>query len=571
MATDKQKEVKGKVKKLLLGKKELLIDDEETSVEEQYMFNVDGQEDDSAFDPSQRDGLTRHFRAITWGNQDRNRHRDYDDQAILIHSRMQKRVEALERTHGRKWQMMYGKRADQDKRGGDYMRDGYAILLRKTNASIEDYRDIIVRAVSLGFTGVEVMPAGTERIIILDARPTTRSGQLMLKVSSGGRDAAALHPAKLLFGQVVYGQSVILFSQIDIEEARVEPDTNGNNNSKHFFQLVKKSTGLQNFLEVNGRYPYTDELRNMNTQQNAFKGQTATGTDTARISADQPVTILYNKPEIKKAEDDAADIITNLTGGRGQTAPSSTPATSGSAVKAVGELPSFNAFVPSDIAKLQEMLTKLGYDTEGIDGEFGSRTKFALMEFQNETGLAVDGIVGKRTLAKLNSEYAKKFSQASAAPTAASGPTSTSSTGSSYTGGYGGGYTGGSSTQKTVQPSDPAPAKPNMFANAIEKFKTWAQKDNNMNDVVIPASVLLAIGIGGAFAWRKFIKGRENRRLARMLAKERKIQREMEMLLRQQRVPVDMLRNNRDFMGTVQRMEQNEMRSGQYGYYGGRY
>ena len=55
-----------------------------------------------------------------------------------------------------------------------------------------------------------------------------------------------------------------------------------------------------------------------------------------------------------------------------------------------------------NITKLvQEKLVSLGYNTNGIDGIFGSATKKAIMSFQKSNGLVVDGIVGQNTWRKL--------------------------------------------------------------------------------------------------------------------------------------------------------------------------
>ena len=55
-----------------------------------------------------------------------------------------------------------------------------------------------------------------------------------------------------------------------------------------------------------------------------------------------------------------------------------------------------------NITKLvQEKLVSLGYNTNGIDGIFGSATKKAIISFQKSNGLVADGIVGKNTWKKL--------------------------------------------------------------------------------------------------------------------------------------------------------------------------
>ncbi|MCM1200220.1 MAG: peptidoglycan-binding protein [Lachnospiraceae bacterium] len=55
----------------------------------------------------------------------------------------------------------------------------------------------------------------------------------------------------------------------------------------------------------------------------------------------------------------------------------------------------------SDVMYLQQRLSIKGYDTGKIDGIFGIKTLSAVKEFQKENGLAVDGIVGIKTWAKL--------------------------------------------------------------------------------------------------------------------------------------------------------------------------
>lgn len=55
----------------------------------------------------------------------------------------------------------------------------------------------------------------------------------------------------------------------------------------------------------------------------------------------------------------------------------------------------------SDVLELQEMLKSLGFDVGGIDGVFGRQTREAVLKFQEQHGLASDGIVGNTTLEAL--------------------------------------------------------------------------------------------------------------------------------------------------------------------------
>ena len=50
---------------------------------------------------------------------------------------------------------------------------------------------------------------------------------------------------------------------------------------------------------------------------------------------------------------------------------------------------------------LQERLVKLGYNTSGVDGIYGSGTVNAVKSYQRDRGLSADGIVGQNTWRKL--------------------------------------------------------------------------------------------------------------------------------------------------------------------------
>jgi peptidoglycan hydrolase-like protein with peptidoglycan-binding domain len=51
----------------------------------------------------------------------------------------------------------------------------------------------------------------------------------------------------------------------------------------------------------------------------------------------------------------------------------------------------------SAVRQLQEALKEAGHDPGAIDGEFGPATEAAVSAFQQEKGIAVDGIVGDIT------------------------------------------------------------------------------------------------------------------------------------------------------------------------------
>jgi N-acetylmuramoyl-L-alanine amidase len=54
-----------------------------------------------------------------------------------------------------------------------------------------------------------------------------------------------------------------------------------------------------------------------------------------------------------------------------------------------------------DVAALQQRLSALGFDPGRVDGIFGDDTQAALMDFQRNVGLAVDGICGRVTVGEL--------------------------------------------------------------------------------------------------------------------------------------------------------------------------
>ncbi len=57
-----------------------------------------------------------------------------------------------------------------------------------------------------------------------------------------------------------------------------------------------------------------------------------------------------------------------------------------------------------EVKRLQSRLKELGFSPGAIDGDFGSATDAAVRAFQASKGLLVDGIVGQRTLAMLNTD-----------------------------------------------------------------------------------------------------------------------------------------------------------------------
>lgn len=78
--------------------------------------------------------------------------------------------------------------------------------------------------------------------------------------------------------------------------------------------------------------------------------------------------------------------------------PTNTPAPTSSTLK--------KGSTGSDVRQVQQRLKTLGYLSGSADGDFGDATEAAVKAFQKANGLTADGVVGKNTLSKLNSNNA---------------------------------------------------------------------------------------------------------------------------------------------------------------------
>ena len=89
------------------------------------------------------------------------------------------------------------------------------------------------------------------------------------------------------------------------------------------------------------------------------------------------------------------------------------------------------------VTQLQTALTKLGYDTGGVDGRFGAGTRKAVVAFQKASGLTADGLAGTKTQNLLTTKASQTTTDTTTTDT-----TSTSSTDGSFTRTLRRGYSG---------------------------------------------------------------------------------------------------------------------------------
>lgn len=154
--------------------------------------------------------------------------------------------------------------------------------------------------------------------------------------------------------------------------------------------------------KYNDRYRWTqnefDAMVSFAYNLGSIDKLTADGTRTKAVIAEK--MLLYNKAGEK--------VITGLTrrrqaerelflsGTKGNSA-----AAAGSAADKVKRPTLRRGSSGTDVTYLQERLTAQGYNVGEIDGDFGRKTEKAVMEYQADYGLMVDGIVGPRTWASV--------------------------------------------------------------------------------------------------------------------------------------------------------------------------
>lgn len=82
-----------------------------------------------------------------------------------------------------------------------------------------------------------------------------------------------------------------------------------------------------------------------------------------------------------------------------------------------------------DVKALQQKLKDLGFDPNGVDGNFGAGTEKAVIAFQQSNGLQTDGVVGPGTQAALDAAATAITGDASVTPVGDGSNTASSATG----------------------------------------------------------------------------------------------------------------------------------------------
>ena len=106
-----------------------------------------------------------------------------------------------------------------------------------------------------------------------------------------------------------------------------------------------------------------------------------------------------------------AKIASKLAGGSSSSSASSSSSSSSAKLDTSATLQEGSS--GNEVLKLQNLLTTLGYYTGNKTGNFGSKTKDAVMAFQKASGLTADGIAGKRTLSAINTAASNPSSSGS--------------------------------------------------------------------------------------------------------------------------------------------------------------
>ena len=107
--------------------------------------------------------------------------------------------------------------------------------------------------------------------------------------------------------------------------------------------------------------------------------------------------------EVVGVVDNAKSVNVNFVFDKDPTPPTpSRPSSGGSYTVVTKDMPLvYTGSRGEDVKTLQAQLNALGYNCGDVDGIFGAKTYNAVVKFQKDRGLAVDGIVGKNTWAAL--------------------------------------------------------------------------------------------------------------------------------------------------------------------------
>ncbi len=520
--SEKQQQVRGKVKKLLLGKKELLLDkdDEKKDVQEQLASDVIRM-------AGNREGG---YITSKWGNQVTNARRSMSDDPIVLARKAHFMLQDLYGEMGslaRTFEVVNGARTDGNP--PVHIEKGELVVLSAgKRLTQQDMFNALSAILAAGWTGIEVMDANGDTTFAIDKRRASRN-KLRLKLSSTDGSAKDRHPIAVLHQQEVSVDGVkgiILFNENDFKGVRTEGGAGKyENNAETSFVLTKDITVLdvrgstrssRDFEAADG-IVFADKLAQYSTRQSR-----ATRMGNVDVIQDG---INVNLAAMRAAEQAIIDSVYQAAGAEpvgGLTVDRPAP---GTGIQTSGT--GFDARVQD----YQKKLASLGFaPADGkIDGKHGPNSRAALMAFQRAEGMDPIGEFDPTTVAMIDAAVAKNMNAARTASTTSSSNTA------------------------------PAP-KTGVLDGIMKKMNDYVANKGTMG-LVIPASVILAVGLGGAFAWRKFIKGRENAKIAKQLARDRDFQRQLQMLMAAEGLDTNTLARDRNVQGAIQGMERSEERS----------